>query len=309
METSSNTGAPGGRSAPRRRAPPGLEVLVLGTAQDGGVPHPGCTCPNCSAARAGAPGVRRTAASLAVMAADGDGHSSFVLVDAGPDLRRQWELFLTGDLELAGIMITHLHMGHVAGLLELGPEVLATQGVPVWCTSKVARFLSDNAPWSLLIRRGHVDLRVFQPGEVIRPLAGLAAVGIAVSHRDEFGDTVGYALTAEDTGRTLLYIPDADTWAGMRPGLRDLVATADGALLDGTFFDHGELAARRGQEAARVPHPPVHETLGLLGELVGKAVFTHLNHTNPLLDEGSWQAAEVREAGARVARDGMVFRL
>jgi hypothetical protein len=37
--------------------------------------------------------------------------------------------------------------------------------------------------------------------------------------------------------------------------------------------------------------------------------YTHLNHTNPLLDPAQPMASMVREAGLEVAHDGMVIEL
>src|SRR5262245_19294995 len=51
-------------------ASPSVSVVVLGTVQDGGVPHPCCECPRCAAAsKPGAP--RRYQASVAVVGQTG----------------------------------------------------------------------------------------------------------------------------------------------------------------------------------------------------------------------------------------------
>ena len=52
------------------------EVVVLGVAQDGGVPHAGCLCPNCRAARSD-PGRRHLPVSLGLVSGD-----RFAMVDA-----------------------------------------------------------------------------------------------------------------------------------------------------------------------------------------------------------------------------------
>ncbi|OGS70185.1 MAG: hypothetical protein A2Y96_02850 [Firmicutes bacterium RBG_13_65_8] len=282
-------------------------MIVLGTAQDGGVPQIGCGCENCRRARAAA-GHTRLAASLAAVCGPGDVPHA-VLVDAGPDLRRQWDRWLAPGTALGAALVTHLHMGHIAGLLELGPEVMAASAAPVYCSRAVARFLRSNGPWSLLVRRGHIDLREFLPGETVHPAPGLTAQTFEVPHRNEFGDTVGFRLSSEETGLSLLYIPDADRWEGIRPGLVELVRASDAALLDGTFFDRSELLDRRGRDASEVPHPPIRDTLDLLGPLAAKVFFTHLNHTNPVLDGSSPQARAVLATGARIAADGMRIQL
>jgi hypothetical protein len=63
-------------------------VLVLGSAQDGGLPHAACSCPRCQAAR-GDPSRRRHVASIAIVVPS---TGRRYLVDATPDLPRQLDL-------------------------------------------------------------------------------------------------------------------------------------------------------------------------------------------------------------------------
>lgn len=202
------------------------------------------------------------------------------------------------------VMLTHLHMGHCAGLLELGPEVLDAREVPVFCTAAVAEVLASNAPWSLLVTRGNILLKRVAPGERFEPLPGLWAEAFSVPHRDEFGDTVGY-VAGLSGGKSVLYIPDADNWRGLATPLAEMVRKSDWALLDGTFFDQRELASVTGRDLSDVPHPPVTDTLGLLNGLLNRVIFTHLNHTNPLVRPDSPQTAQLALRGAAVAAEGM----
>src|SRR3954471_11747366 len=72
-------GAPSTPSAPR--------IVVLGTAQDGGLPQTGCDCAHCSAARRN-PALVRHVASLAIYLPKTD---HVYLIDATPDLPAQIE--------------------------------------------------------------------------------------------------------------------------------------------------------------------------------------------------------------------------
>src|SRR3954451_6115909 len=73
--------------APAAVPPAAPRVVVLGIAQDGGMPQTGCDCSHCSAAR-GNPALARHVASLAIHIPQ-TGH--VYLVDATPDLPAQIE--------------------------------------------------------------------------------------------------------------------------------------------------------------------------------------------------------------------------
>src|SRR5262249_40252317 len=135
------------------RAPTAGDVhaIVLGIAQDGGVPHIGCTQELCVAARRD-PAKRQRVASLGLV----DGERRF-LIDATPDLASQLES-LNADRAVPdrarpvdGILLTHAHMGHYLGLLYLGREALGARAVLVHATPRMARFLRENGPWSQLV--------------------------------------------------------------------------------------------------------------------------------------------------------------
>lgn len=64
------------------------EIVVLGAAQDGGVPHIGCSCANCSAAWSGSQ-PKQYAVSLAIL--DHASQASW-LIDCGPDIKDQYHM-------------------------------------------------------------------------------------------------------------------------------------------------------------------------------------------------------------------------
>jgi pyrroloquinoline quinone biosynthesis protein B len=88
--------------------------------------------------------------------------------------------------------------------------------------------------------------------------------------------------------------------------IRDVVRSADYALLDATFFRDGELGDR---DMSKIRHPFVVESMGLLESLSAeeksRVIFIHMNHTNPLLIDGSPEQIEVERRGFRFAREGM----
>jgi pyrroloquinoline quinone biosynthesis protein B len=177
--------------------------------------------------------------------------------------------------------------------------MLGAESVLVYATPKMAAFLRGNEPWRSLIERRNVNVVEVIPGHEIA-LGRLRITVIAVPHRDELSDTVGYRVRGP-SGRGVLYVPDVDKWERWDRRLDYEVAAVDVALLDGTFHDAAELP---GRDMSEVPHPFVPETLQALPPPLRKRVrFIHLNHTNRLLwDEEARRALE--QGGFRVAVDG-----
>jgi len=299
-------------------------LLVLGTAQDAGLPQIGCSAPCCESARADPTRVRMVASLLIVDPRSGQRW----LIDATPDLAAQVERARghpPGRNAAApsggrpalfdGVFLTHAHMGHYTGLAELGREAYAASKLPVHCTASMANFLTRNGPWSQLVDRGEISLKILQPGDPVvlardpvTNLPDLTVTAFSVPHRDEFSDTVGYRV--EGPTKSVLYIPDIDKWERADRSLARWLGSVDMALLDGTFFADGEVP---GRSMADIPHPFITETLALLELLPvaprARVLFTHLNHSNPAAREGSEAQRTVQAAGSRIAREGDVFEL
>ena len=256
-----------------------MRARVLGVAQDAGVPHTGCDCPRCERHR-GAP---LLPACLGLI-----GEQGSYLIDATPALAEQ--LRLLPALPDA-LLLTHLHMGHIGGLLQFGREALAVRSLPLHATPSVCGFLETNGPWELLVRDGHLHPTPHAPGDRFPLEPGLEAEAIEVPHRNEYGDTVAYLIHGPD--RRLLYLPDIDRW---KIDPNELIARCDVALIDGTFFSSDELP-RQGD----VPHPPIEVTVArLTPESLAKVKFIHFNHTNPVLDPDGPEVT-VAEQGEEIA--------
>jgi pyrroloquinoline quinone biosynthesis protein B len=226
------------------------------------------------------------------------------LIDATPDLPSQIESLNQGRAvadrrrPVDGILLTHAHIGHYTGLMFLGREALGATGVPVYATPRMARFLRENGPWSQLVSLEQIELREIEPGRELALTPRLKLTALTVPHRDEYSDTVGFRIRGPS--RSLLYVPDIDKWERWEHRLEEEVASVDGALLDGTFEDAGEIP---GRSQAEIPHPLVTETVARLLAGKGRVLFVHLNHTNRLLwDEAARRELEAK--GFRVARDG-----
>jgi pyrroloquinoline quinone biosynthesis protein B len=281
-------------------------VVVLGIAQDGGVPHIACRQPLCVAARRD-PSRRQRVACLGLI---DEASGERFLIDATPDLASQIDSLQGGRAPanpkrpVDGILLTHAHIGHYTGLMYLGREALGADHVPVFSTPRMAAFLRENQPWKQLVALGQIELRELVPGHEVA-LGRFRVTPVLVPHRDEISDTIGFRVRGP--ARSLLYVPDIDKWERWDRTIAEQVAGVDVALLDGTFEDAAEVP---GRSLAEIPHPLVGETMALLAApgLRGRVHFIHLNHTNRLL----WDASAVRSAqvrGFRVARDGDAFPL
>jgi pyrroloquinoline quinone biosynthesis protein B len=284
-------------------------VLVLGTAQDGGIPHlGGHAAPDLAARRD--PTLARTVASLLVV--DPRSQRRW-LIDASPDLAAQLaraeavvpvRAVASGRPPiLDGVFLTHAHVGHYLGLAQLGREIYAADRVPVWGSKRMTAFLAGNGPWELLVRLGHIAPRTIAPEAPVELAPGLSVTPLLVPHRDEYTDTFGFEIRGPR--RALLYIPDIDKWERWERSIEAAIARVDVALLDGSFYAAGELP---GRSMAEVPHPLVAESLARFAPLPAaeraKVAFTHLNHTNPAALAGTPERRAIDAAGMRVAEDG-----
>ena len=282
-----------------------VRAVVLGIAQDGGVPHIGCTQEPCVLARRD-PSRRQRVACLGLV---DDRAGQRFLIDATPDIASQLESLNEGRTvpergrPVDGILLTHAHIGHYAGLMYLGREALGARGVPVLATPRMARFLRENGPWSQLVSLGNIELREIEPGVEVALTAALRVTAVRVPHRDEFSDTVGYVVRGPSS--SLLYVPDIDQWERWDRRVEDEVERVDHALLDATFRSSDELP---GRAASEVPHPLVTDSMRRLSTRAARVRFIHLNHTNRLLFDRV-ALDEVEAAGFRVARDGDVMAL
>ncbi len=276
-----------------------VEAVVLGIAQDGGVPHAGCRQRICVEARRDLM-KRRLVASLGLL--DRAAGKRF-LVDATPDFALQMEAL--GGLPDA-ILLTHAHIGHYLGLAQLGREVLGAKEVPVLCTPSMAKFLRENRPWSRLVAMRHVLLREIAPGVEEELTPSLHVTAIRVPHRDEDSDTVAWLVRGPS--RKLLWLPDIDKWDRWDRKIEEFTKDPElTAFVDGTFFSAAEIPGRTIQD---IPHPLVPETMARFEghPPAGRLFFVHLNHTNRLL----WDAAArraIERKGIGVAREGSRFPL
>jgi pyrroloquinoline quinone biosynthesis protein B len=285
-----------------------VTAILLGTMQDGGLPHIGCRCPRCTAAFQN-PQEAEYAACLALVDKRSEQPAVWI-IDATPDIKWQLDILAaelgahprrTGRIRQPdGIFLTHAHMGHIGGLPQLGPEAMAVEQMPIYATTELVSLLKATPLWQPALSR--LDLKSLPGGHSVSLASDLTITSLIVPHRDEWGvGTVAYRICGPR--RSLLYLPDIDAWEQW-PGAEAALSTADISLVDASFYSVAELGGRD-----PVAHPLVPDTLRRFAHLPGQLVLTHFNHTNPILDKSSPERKSVLETGAVVASRGMTFQL
>ncbi len=282
---------------------PNIRVTILGVAQDGGVPHPGCDCPTCE--KYSKENLRLSPTSLSII--DGE---EFHLIDVSRDLDRQMRKI--GNHKITDIWLTHGHLGHIDGLGLFGKEVMNSRGVRVHASDSMIELIQNSPKWKKLIEEGNFIPCKFESNKVIQTSSNLSFTPIQVPHRDELTDT--HAFKIGGPTKSILHLPDHDSWEETlemveKQNVRDWFDSLDIeiALLDGTFWSENELIQQK-----NVPHPPVLDTLERLGDKSQndtEVYFIHFNHTNPLLSLDSVEKKIVTELGWNISKEGVEFLL
>ena len=297
-----------------------MRIHILGSAAGGGFPQWNCNCFNCSGFRTGSIRAKaRTQCSLAI-SADG---LRWSLLNASPDLRTQ--IFSFPDLlpkgEVRGsaidaVLLSDAELDHVAGLLSLREA----QPIRLYCTSRVFNWVFESNP-------------IF--GALNRP-EKFRTIGV----EDRKAETIGCGLGFEAffvSGKVPTYVKSAasdcagaavafkviDVRAGSSvlcvPAIKEiderLIAVArecDCILFDGSFWSENEMEIRGAgtRTASAMGHVPVSGPAGSLARLSDlsiRKIYTHINNTNPILDETSAERHELEEMGWEVAEDGIDF--
>lgn len=274
-------------------------LTVLGIAQDAGKPHLGCERTCCEEG-----GDRQLVTCIGLV---DPSDSTTVLLEASPDMVVQIRMLnrLAGLSQAKipnAVFLTHAHIGHYTGLMYLGRESMNAKGVPVYAMPGMASFLRSNGPWDQLVNLKNVEIKEMEANKRYSVSTSIAVEPILVPHRDEYSETVGYRVFLGD--KQVLFIPDIDKWSKWDESIVEWIKQVDLAFVDGTFYSGKELNNR---DMSSIPHPSVEESIRLFSSLNkedrSKVYFIHLNHTNPLWEDGE-EKRRVLEAGFGVAGVG-----
>jgi pyrroloquinoline quinone biosynthesis protein B len=278
-------------------------VIVLGVAQDAGYPQMGCEKECCNKAWKN-DSLKRNVVSLALTIPE---EKKWYLFEATPDIKEQLKLFrkLTNsqyDFLPDGIFITHAHIGHYTGLMELGREAMNTKNVYVYVLPKLKSYLETNGPWNQLVKLDNIHLLQLDTLKGFEIEKNVLISAFTVPHRDEYSETAGFRIFIGKKG--YLFIPDIDKWQKWNKNVIEEVKKVDVAFLDATFSEVSELPNRKIEE---VPHPFISETMELFKneskETKSKIHFLHFNHTNPVMWDRNTKQKVIKE-GFNVAEQG-----
>ena len=287
-----------------------VQLIVLGVAQDAGFPQAACR-KSCCAAAWKDKSLRRHPACVAVVDHGSGQRWLFECTPHFPDQLNLLDQFAEPEkskLGLDGIFLTHAHVGHYAGLIHLGFEVIGASKVNVHAMPRMSKYLKTNGPWSQLVKFENINLSPLKDGTAVQINERVTVTPFRVPHRDEYSETVGFKISGPS--KTVVFLPDIDKWNKWNKKIEDVIDDCDVAYLDGSFFENGEIP---GRDMSLIPHPFVQESIqqfsAMEQEQRNRVRFIHFNHTNPILIEGSPQEKQVLRAGMHVARQGEVVDL
>tara|TARA_R110000796_G_scaffold49383_3_gene117852 strand:+ start:2208 stop:3149 length:942 start_codon:yes stop_codon:yes gene_type:complete len=282
-------------------------LYILGVTQDAGYPQTGCYEQHCMPGWEN-PLLKRGAVSLGVIDPKNNKKYMFEATPNFPEQFYQLERVAPSSrYSLAGIFITHAHIGHYTGLMFLGHEAAGTSNTPVYAMPKMTQFLKGNGPWEQLVKYKNIQLMPLQHNQP-EVLGQITVTPFLVPHRDEYSETVGYIIKGPN--KSALFIPDINKWPQWETKLVDAIKAVDYALIDAAFYDDGELP---GREMSKIPHPFVAETMTELKDIddteKNKVWFIHMNHSNPLLNLESKESQLVKSRGYNIAVEGLKLAL
>jgi len=309
-----------------------MKILVLGSGAGGGFPQWNCRCKQCEAFRRGEiGGAARTQSSVAV-SQDG---LTWVLLNASPDIAQQIRVSPalqphtgTRGTPIKAVVLMDSQLQNVAGLISLREG----DGLEVFATPLVFEDLTSGLPllnalqhycavrWHMLPVAGATPVARFViPGFPELRFYAIAVPGATPRYASHRGETVGesIALQIEDarSGQRFFFSPAlAEVGEAELAWMRD----ADCVMVDGTFWDEHELrdAGLAEQSASDLGHLPQSRFRGRAGMIdvldatgAQRKILTHVNNSNPILDERGTQRRALDDHGIEVAHDGMEIEL
>jgi len=236
---------------------------------------------------------------------------------AGPDAGPDASLDAGRMVPLRAVLLTDAELDHTLGLLLLreadGLVVHATETIrdTLYDGTSLLRTLDAYCPvqWQPVIPEADVPL---DDGLSYRAFEVPTRKRARFGSGEQKGRVVGYRLTDERSGRSLVYLPAVqELTAAVRAQLDDCACL----LIDGTCWHDDELIrlGLGGKTAREMGHLPIDGPGGSLEQLaplpIGRKLYTHINNTNPILLEDSPERQIAEQHGLEVAADGLELQI
>ncbi len=268
-----------------------MKLEILGSIQDGGVPHLGCDCQVCENSRKD--DTKNRYCSSVLLKENSETDSVRYLIDATPDIRHQIKGFY-----LDGVFLPHESLGHITGLLYFGEEGIDAKDLNVYCNDDVKNFLMKNDPYRLLLDRGNIEIQEFG-NEDKEEIQGGSIKAKTYYHHQIGHETTAYIIEGKE--KTAFYLPDITEFT---EEILEEIKNADIAIIDGTFWSEDEI-----DRYEEVPHPLVTDTIERMEDYETEIYITHINHTNPILLPDSEERKILEKKGFKIAEEGTELEL
>lgn len=255
-----------------------MELEFLGTGTSTGVPVIGCDCEVC---RSDDPRDTRLRSSAIVRAGE-----ATLLIDTSPDLR--YQMLRSGNRRVDGILVTHTHADHTAGLDELRRfNAMQKQRIPMWVPANAEADLRDRFGYAftgdfpIFGMKPGLDLHIVNGSEPFE-VAGVTVQPIPVMHGTL--PILGYRIG------DLAYLTDVKT---IPDASRELLQDIDVLVIT---------ALRTSPHPA---HLTLEEAVAVVERLAPRrALLSHIGHDMGLHAE----VMPTLPAGIELAIDGLVVQ-
>ena len=115
-----------------------MKITFLGTGTSQGIPVIGCECDVCTSSN---PHFKRLRVAALIQV-----DNQNILIDAGPDFRQQ--MLSVGIKHLEGILITHEHNDHIAGIDDVRPfNFRSNKDMPIYGMQRVTDAIKVRFPY------------------------------------------------------------------------------------------------------------------------------------------------------------------
>ncbi|HTI16026.1 MAG TPA: pyrroloquinoline quinone biosynthesis protein PqqB [Dictyobacter sp.] len=306
-----------------------MRVRLLGTAAGGGFPQWNCNCTNCQGVRSHSIQAQARTQSCIALSVD---QRRWLLLNASPDIRAQIASFpplsppahTTRGTGIEAILLTDADLDHTLGLLLLregarhtiyataSVQSALTSGLTLAPTLACYSRVTWHEPASALTALCYADGTPSGLSYAAFPLAGKPPRYREQVVTPQIDDRVGYRFVDEHTGGRLVFLPGV---AAFNETVMAQLRDCDALLLDGTFWSEHEMQEQcvGATTATQMGHLPIGGPDGSLRHItelpIRQKVYTHINNTNPILQENSPEHAAVLAAGVAIGWDGLELTL